>query len=165
MFEKKLGNRVEPSITLHGTPRGSPHGTPYATPRGSPHGTPSRIPISISHRRHSSSCNASDVILRETTLTKIKITSPETTTQGTSLDTPTGHFILSNSWVICVMFRFFGFYPFKRSGNSELIPISKCRYWVMNIPSIVILAFSSILHNPKIMQNISDKCLNYTSGL
>ena len=89
MFAKKLGNRVEPSVTLHGTPRGSPHGTPYATPRGSPHGTPSsRIPIRKSNRRHSSSCNTSDVILRETIITKIEITSPETTTQGTSLGTP-----------------------------------------------------------------------------
>ena len=88
MFEKKFGNRVEPSI--HGTPRGTTRGTtretPYATPRGSPHGTPSRIPIRISPKR--SSCNDSDVILRETTLTKIKITSSETTIQGTSLRTP-----------------------------------------------------------------------------
>ena len=77
---------------------------------------------------------------------------------------PTGHFILSNSWGICVMFRFFGFYPFKRSGNSELTPTSKCRYWVMNIPSIVLLVFNIILQNPKIMQNFSDKYLNHATG-
>ena len=37
------------------------------------------------------------------------------------------------------MIRFLGIYPFKRSGNSELIPTSKCCYWLTQIIVLIIM--------------------------
>ena len=54
------------------------------------------------------------------------------------------HFIFSNVWCICVVFKFLGFYPLKRIGNSELIPTSKCQFRLIYILSFIIAFAPSV---------------------
>ena len=48
------------------------------------------------------------------------------------------HFILNNSWRICVSFRCFGIYIIKRIGDSELKSTTKCQFWLTYIFTLVI---------------------------
>ena len=50
-----------------------------------------------------------------------------------------GHFILSNSWCLCILFRIMGIYPFKKNGNSELIPTSKFQFWFTYILTLIVV--------------------------
>ena len=57
---------------------------------------------------------------------------------------PARHFIFHNVWCICVVFKYLGFYPLKRIGNSELIPTSKCQFRSIYFLSCI-LAFAMIV--------------------
>ena len=50
-----------------------------------------------------------------------------------------GHFVLRNCWSLCVLCRFLGIYPFKKNGNSELIPTSKFQFWFTYILTLIVV--------------------------
>ena len=59
---------------------------------------------------------------------------------------------------ICVIFRFFGIYPFKRIGNSELMPTSRCKFWLTYILSLSIVLGLLLLILVLVLNEISFEC-------
>ena len=94
MFGKKLGNRVDPSITPHGSPQMTPCGTPQRSPQRTPRGSLSRIPRKINSRTPggspyttytitgTTSITSQQTPLRTTPNLEITITSPGNTSQN-----------------------------------------------------------------------------------